>query len=372
MSIHLKDIASKFRVEGEVVQVDPLGPGFINDTYVVRTDKGVRYILQKKNHNIFPDIPGMMNNIMMLTEHMKPKVLAAGGDPSKEVLTVVRRDEDTMDERDREMPYSDLYHMDRDGNFWTVCVFIEGSVTYDHADTTELAYKGGKGIGRFQTLLSDFDKPLSETIKGFHNTRWRFTQWDEALRKDAAGRVKELAEEISWVESRREKMLGFWKLVENGSIPLHVTHNDTKISNILFDENREPLCVIDLDTCMNNTSLNDFGDAIRSYANTGFEDDNDLSRVSMSIDMFKAYAEGYLSERKDTLCDTELEWLAFSALYMTFEQMLRFLMDYIDGDIYYKTGYPGHNLVRTRAQYRLLCSMEEQYEEMKQIIRDLI
>ncbi|MBQ2416644.1 MAG: phosphotransferase, partial [Alistipes sp.] len=161
-------------------------------------------------------------------------------------------------------------------------------------------------------------------------------------------------------------------LVENGTIPTRVTHNDTKISNILFDsQTNEVLCAIDLDTVMSSTSLNDFGDAIRSYTNTGAEDDNDLSRVSMNIEMFRAYAEGYLSERKDTLTQSEIDWLAFSGLYITFEQVLRFLMDYIDGDKYYRIHYPDHNLVRTRAQYKLLQSMESQYEQMQAIVRDL-
>ena len=166
-------------------------------------------------------------------------------------------------------------------------------------------------------------------------------------------------------------MLAFWSLVEDGTIPTRVTHNDTKISNILFDKDGEVLCVIDLDTCMSSTSLNDFGDAIRSYANTGAEDDRDLSRVSMSMEMFKAYAAGYLSERKDTMTEKELEYLAFSARYITFEQVLRFLMDYIDGDVYYKTNAPDHNLVRTHAQYQLLLSMEQQYEQMKEVIAAL-
>ena len=181
--------------------------------------------------------------------------------------------------------------------------------------------------------------------------------------------MKELSQEIEWVESRREKMLEFWSLVEDGTIPTHVTHNDTKISNILFDKpTGKVLCAIDLDTVMSSTSLNDFGDAIRSYTNTGAEDDKNLENVEMSIDMFRAYAEGYLSEQRDSMCASEKEWLAFAGRYITFEQVLRFLMDYIDGDKYYKTNAPDHNLVRTHAQYKLLCSMEEQYEAMKEIV----
>ena len=231
---------------------------------------------------------------------------------------------------------------------------------------------GGRGIGRFQALLADFNEPLAEVIKGFHNIRWRFEQWDKALAEDRAGRKGSVLEEIGWIESRRESMLKFWEMVEQGVLPMRVTHNDTKLSNILFDENDEVLCVIDLDTVMSATSLNDFGDAIRSYTNTGAEDDCDLSRVSMNLDTFRHYAEGYLSERGATMTASEREWLAFSAQYITYEQVLRFLMDYIDGDTYYKTTYADHNLVRTRAQYKLLQSMEEQYDEMRAIVRGLL
>ena len=364
------NIASRFEIEGTVEEIKPLGPGFINDTFIVKTAEGPKYILQRKNHVVFPDVPGMMNNIVMVTEHIRKKVEAAGGDPMREVLSVTRRKPSTLTDCEKELPYCDLYYKDEDGNFWAVCAFIEGSVTYERADTPALAFKGGQGIGKFQAQLSDFTTPLSETIKGFHNIRWRFQQWDEAVKADAAGRVKDLAEEIGWIESRREEMRAFWSLVGKGTIPTRVTHNDTKISNILFDSEGEVLCVIDLDTCMSSTSLNDFGDAIRSYTNTGAEDDRDLSKVSMSLEMFKAYAEGYLSERRDTLCESELEWLAFSARYITYEQVLRFLMDYIDGDKYYKTNAPDHNLVRTHAQYKLLQSMEGQYEQMKEIIKN--
>lgn len=366
----LLEIASKFEIPQQVESVKALGPGFINDTFIVSAGEGEKFILQRKNHNIFPDVPQMMNNIVVVTEHLKAKIAAEGGDPMREALTVVKRKPSTI--TDAAAPYADLYYADADGNFWAMCVFIEGSITYEMADTPALAYKGGEGIGKFQSMLSDLETPLHETIKGFHNIRWRFQQWDEAIAADKAGRVASLSEEIGWIESRRQKMLDFWTLVEDGTIPTRVTHNDTKISNILFDDSGEVLCVIDLDTCMSSTSLNDFGDAIRSYTNTGAEDDRDLDKVSMSLEMFKAYAEGYLSQRKDTLVPAEIEYLAFSALYITYEQVLRFLMDYIDGDLYYKTNAPDHNLVRTRAQYKLLCSMEEQYDKMVGIVKENI
>lgn len=365
----LADIAARFDTEGESVSVKALGPGFINDTFIVSTaGAGKRYILQRKNHLVFPDVPGMMHNIELVTAHIRAKVAAAGGDPSREVLTVIRRKPSSMTEAEKAMPHGDLYYRDDKGNWWAMCLFIEDSITYEKADTPALARKGGEGIGKFQSLLSDFTQPLSETIKGFHNIRWRFTQWDEAIARDAAGRVKDLSEQIGWIEARRQEMLDFWSLVENGTIPVRVTHNDTKISNILFDAKGDVLCVIDLDTCMSSTSLNDFGDAIRSYANTGAEDDRNTDRVSMSLEMFRAYTEGYLSMRRDTLCESELSHLAFSARYITYEQVLRFLMDYIDGDTYYKTNAPDHNLVRTAAQYKLLCSMEQQYDRMLETV----
>lgn len=356
MEERLLDIASHFELEGKVADIRPLGEGFINDTYIITTEGNAPdYILQRKNHLIFPDVPGMMENIKAVTEHIKAKV----ADPLRETLTVIPAKDGKLYVKEGE-------------NYWAVCLFIPDSTSPARADTPELAYQGGLGTGRFQALLSDFDKPLNETIKGFHNIRWRFQQWDETIAADPVGRVAELHEEISWVESRRKEMMDFWKLVEDGTIPTHVTHNDTKISNILFNKSDgSMLCMIDLDTVMTSTSLNDFGDAIRSYTNTGAEDDKDLDNVGMSLEMFKAYAEGYLHEQKTSMVQSELDNLAFSARYITFEQVLRFLMDYIDGDRYYKIAYPDHNLVRTRAQYKLLQSMEELYVQMCEIIRNI-
>ncbi len=356
MKDRLVAIASRFEIEGTIAEIKPLGEGFINDTFIVKTEGDAPdYILQRKNHVVFPDVPGMMDNIKAVTEHIKKKVQ----DPLRETLTVIPAKDGRL-------------YVEEDGNWWAVCLFIKGTKSFDRADSPELAYQGGLGAGRFQALLADFDQPLNETIKGFHNIRWRFQQWDETIAADPAGRVKDLAEEISWIESRRKEMLDFWSLVEDGTIPSHVSHNDTKISNILFNEaDGSMLCMIDLDTVMRSTSLNDFGDAIRSYTNTGAEDDRNLDNVSMDINMFKAYAEGYLAEQKATIAQSELDWLAFSARYITFEQVLRFLMDYIDGDRYYKTAYPEHNLVRTKAQYKLLQSIEQQYEEMCNIIKNI-
>ena len=350
-------IAKEFTLEGEIATIEALGEGFINDTYIIKSvGDAPDYILQRKNHVVFPDVPGMMQNIKAVTEHIKSKV----ADPKRETLTVVP----TLNGK--------LYHQEGD-NFWAVCLYIPNTLTYSRAESTELAYQGGVGIGKFHSLLADFKQPLNETIKGFHNMRWRFEQWDATIAADPVGRIKELTEEISWIEQRRDKMLTLWSKVESGEIPMRVTHNDTKISNILFDEaSGNVLCAIDLDTVMSSTLLNDFGDAIRSYTNTGAEDDKDLERVEMSIEMFRAYAEGYLSEQRNTLTQSEKQWLAFSGLYITFEQVLRFLMDYIDGDKYYKIAYADHNLVRTHAQYKLLQSMERQYDDMCKIVASLV
>lgn len=349
------EIAAKFAIEKENIEVEPLGEGFINDTFTVKVNGESEYILQRKNHIVFPNVPAMMDNIAKVTDHIRARVPAE--ERSRATIEVVP----ALDGK--------LYFQDDKGNFWAVCKFIKGSTCFDRADSPELARQGGLGLGRFHKLVSDFTEPLTEVLKGFHNIRWRFTQWDEAVKRDAAGRVKDLAEEISWIESRRALMMDFWEKFEKGIIPARVIHGDTKISNFLFDAgNGHLLCAIDLDTMMTSTFLCDTGDALRSYTNTGAEDDPDTSRVSMSFDFFKAYMDGYLEEMKPYLTATELEYLAFSGIYLTYEQVLRFLMDYIDGDTYYKTKYPEHNLVRTHAQYALLTSMEAQLPAMNAYI----
>ncbi|WP_340112793.1 phosphotransferase enzyme family protein [Maribellus mangrovi] len=360
MSTHLTEIASNFKLEGQVEEVAPLGEGFINDTFIINTvGNGPKYILQRKNKNIFSPIPDMMENIQKVCLHIKKKVEATGGDPMREAMTII--------------PANDgkLYFLDEEEEYWAVCLFIEDTIAYEAAETPELAYSGGKGIGRFQSLVADLKEPLVNILPGFHDIRYRFKQWDEVLAKDPVGRKESVVEEISWIESRREEMLDFWKLVEDGTIPTRISHNDTKINNILFDKKGDVLCVIDLDTVLSSTVLNDFGDAMRFYTNTGLEDDENLENVSMDQEIYKAFAKGYLEETSWFLSDTEKEYLAFSAKYITYEQVLRFLMDYIDGDNYYKVKSPEHNLIRTRAQYKLLQSMEAQFEEMNKIVKAL-
>lgn len=361
MSYDLKEIASHFQLDGKVKEVYALGEGFINDTFIIKTEGDTPdYILQRKNKRIFSPIPAMMENIQKVCSHIKAKVEKVGGDPMREAMTIIRAND------------GKLYHLDEEDEYWAVSLFIDDTIAYEAAETPELAYAGGKGIGKFQTLVSDLKEPLTDILPGFHNIRIRYEQWDAVLKKDPVGRKAEVAREIEWIESRRKEMMDFWKLVENGEIPTRVSHNDTKINNILFDKRGEVLCVIDLDTVLNSTVLNDFGDAIRYYTNTGKEDDTNLENVSMSMEIFTAFAKGYLEEAASFLTDKEIEYLAFSARYITFEQVLRFLMDYIDGDNYYKTKSADHNLIRTRAQYKLLTSIEGQYQEMKKVIRELV
>lgn len=362
MEDYLFQIARQFNCTGEIKDIKRLGEGFINDTYIVRTagDQDPDYLLQRKNKNIFKDIPGMMDNIQRVSTFLKKKIKEVGGDPEREALTVIK----TTNNR--------LFYRDISGDYWAMCLLISDHVVYETADTPGLAYAGGKGIGKFQSLLSDFKEPLTDTLPGFHNMRFRFNQWEDVLKRDPVGRAKSVKKEINWINQRRGKMMQFWHLVESGTIPKRITHNDTKISNILFDTREQVLCVIDLDTVLSSTVLNDFGDAIRSYANTGLEDDPILNNVGMDIELFKAYADGYLSEAQLFLIKSELDYLAFSPLFITFEQVLRFLMDYIDGDSYYKIKSADHNLVRTRAQYKLLLSMEDQLPQMNLIVDQLL
>lgn len=359
-NMNLKKIASQFRLEGTIDRVEPMGEGFINDTFIIYTleTSAPDYLLQRKNKRIFTNVPAMMENIVKVSNHIKAKVTAKQGDPLREAMTVIP----ALDGK--------LYFLDDEDEYWAVCIFIKDTLTYQAAKTPELAYQGGKGIGLFQAMVADLNEPLTDILPGFHNIRYRFGQWDAVLAKDPAGRKAKLAKEIGWIESRRDEMLNFWKLVESGEIPTRITHNDTKINNILFDKNGEVLCVIDLDTVLNSTCLNDFGDAMRSYTNTGQEDDENLDAVSCDLAIFEGFTKGYLSQAIQFLNKKELEYLAFSAKYITYEQVLRFLMDYIDGDHYYKIKSPEHNYQRTLAQYKLLSSMEEKYPEMCRIVEE--
>jgi len=357
----LISIAGKFVTENEIKEVSILGEGFINDTFVIypKDSAHPKYLLQRKNKNIFTNIPAMMENINQVTTYLKKKIRENNGDTERESLTLIPTVE------------GKLYYLDENKDYWAACLFIKDSISYEKVDSPLIARSGGKGIGMFQKLLADFPGTLTNILPGFHDMKFRFKQWDEVLIEDRMNRKKDVKEEISWVENRRKEMLEFWDLIEKGTIPKRVTHNDTKISNILFDKKGEVLCMIDLDTVLSGPVLNDFGDAVRSYVNTGAEDEKDLSKVSLSLDYYREFTRGYVEEAGVFLTEPEWDNLAFAGRFITFEQVLRFLMDYIDGDRYYRIKYSEHNIVRTRAQYKLLQSMEEHFDEMQKIIVQL-
>ena len=352
----MEQIIRNFALDGNVVSHKAFGSGHINKTYLLHTDKGHDYILQKINHHIFKETEKLMENIFAVTEY-----LAKMEKDPRRVMHFVR----TQDGKG--------YCRDEEGGYWRVCEFVQDSLSLDMAETPEDFYESAVGFGQFQMQLRDFPaETLHETIPHFHDTPVRFETFRRAIEKDVCGRLESVKAEVEFALAREEEAGCMMRLLSEGKLPLRVTHNDTKLNNVLLDrETRKSLCVLDLDTVMPGLIGHDFGDAIRSYTNTGAEDDKNLDNVEMSLEMFKAYAEGYLHEQKASMVQSELDWLAFSARYITFEQVLRFLMDYIDGDKYYKTAYPEHNLVRTHAQYKLLQSMERQYDAMCEIIKNI-
>jgi hypothetical protein len=265
------------------------------------------------------------------------------------------------------------FFTDEEGNYWRMFIFISDHRSYERVDSFSKAYEGGRIIGQFQSMLSDLPgKPLHETIPDFHNVSRRLEAFHRVIEKDPAGRASSVAEEIGEIIRREEEMKVIVRLGREGRIPLRITHNDTKFNNILFDSNDRALCIIDLDTVMPGYVHYDFGDAIRTGTNRADEDSEDLSAVSMDTDIYRAYAEGYLSAARDTLSRTEIEYLAFAPKLLTYIMATRFLTDYIDGDNYYKIRYPLHNLQRNRVQLALLRDMEAKYETMVQTIKNIM
>lgn len=363
VSEDLAAIVAQFRIDGDVESVCPIGSGHINDSYLVTTlpANAPNYLLQRINHNIFRNIPQLTENIMKVSKHLTAKLHC--GSTGLENFQVLR----LISTRGGEY----FYH-DPEGNYWRLYNFIDGSVSYDIVETTKLAFEGGKAFGIFQYLTSDMDvTSLADTLPDFHNIATRLKTFRDVVNRDPAGRVKDVQREISFVEARAEEMHTIRNLGLTGKILLRVTHNDTKFNNILFDKQNRAICVVDLDTVMPGYVLYDFGDAIRTGANTGMEDAEDLTKVGIDLALFKSYSEGYLSVAGKFLNPAEINHLAFSARFMTFIIGLRFLTDHIDGDHYYRIHRPGHNLDRARAQFRLVESMEEHYTEMQAIINNL-
>ncbi len=351
MADFFNDIMSQFSVP---TQMENYGNGHINDTYL---SKSHNYILQKINTDIFKDPKGLMDNIEKVTSFLKKKIVQKGGDPERETLTVIKT---------------------KDGNNYYECSagcfrmykYIDDALTIEKIESCEDMYRAGKGFGKFQALLDDYPAgTLNETIPDFHNTSKRFKDLEAAIKANKFNRVSGVQKEIDFCFERASITDKITKEINGGTIPVRVTHNDTKINNILFDiKTREAICVIDLDTVMPGSALYDFGDALRIGASTALEDEKDLDKVHFNVEYFTAFAKGYLEETTKLLSKKEVELLPFSAKLLTFECGMRFLTDHLNGDTYFKIHRKNHNLDRARNQFKLVKEIESKEKELDEII----
>jgi hypothetical protein len=360
---HLSHIISDFCTEGEIAGSESFGSGHINETFYLKNSRKQfsDYLLQRINHNIFKNVPVLMENIRKVTAHLRTKLeVVSGTQAADQVLTPVPTKN------------GQLFHRDQYGNFWRMYHFLPAN-NYELLETELQAYECGIAFGKFQALLSDLDANLlAETIPNFHNIELRLIRFNEAIKADVANRVKEVHPEIAFLLERTDAMNKILNLGKAGLLPLRITHNDTKLNNVLLDKNDHAQCVIDLDTVMPGYVAYDFGDAIRTIINTAAEDEADLDKINLNLPLFKAYTRGYLKEAGEFLTDMEIESLLMGVLLIPYEQTVRFLTDYIEGDIYYKIHFPNHNLQRTRAQLQLLKKLEEQYKELEKIVRGVV
>ena len=357
----MKNILSQFAILNEVGEPKPLKIGIINDSFIVPAKHAGEksYFLQRINHHIFQNVEGLQQNIQKVTTHIRHKLEEAGEtDIERKVLELVP----TKDGK--------LYYKTPEGDYWRVYVLIENAISQEKL-TPASAELTGEAFGRFQCQLADlpFDE-LCESIPNFHNIEFRLWQLDEALKADVAGRKAACADIIAEIDKRREDMCLAERLFREGKLPKHINHCDTKVNNILFDEEGKPICIVDLDTVMPGFVLSDFGDFMRSAANTGQEDDKDLDNIHVDLEIFEAYTRGYLREAT-FLTDIEKSLLPYGCKLLSYMQTVRFFTDWLNGDTYYKIQYPEHNLVRTRAQLRLLEEQEKVEEQMKSIIARL-
>ena len=357
----LLSIVSHFQLTGTVQEIKPLGAGLINDTYKVTTLEADApdYVLQRINHAIFQNVEMLQSNIAAVTSHIRKKLTEAGeSDIDRKVLSFLSTEE------------GKTYWFDG-GNYWRVMTFIPNARTYETVNP-EYSYYAGAAFGNFQAMLADIPDRLGETIPNFHNMEFRLKQLHDAVAADVAGRVGEVRYFLDEIERRADEMCKAERLHRENKLPKRVCHCDTKVNNMMFDENGNVLCVIDLDTVMPSFVFSDFGDFLRSGANTGLEDDKDLSNVNFNMEIFKAFTKGYLESAKSFLLPVEIENLPYAAALFPYMQCVRFLADYINGDTYYKIQYPEHNLVRTKAQFKLLQSVEEHTLEMQEFIASCI
>lgn len=350
-----------FDFRGSIIDFRPFGNGHINDTYLVRFRYGgktVKYIMQRINNGVFKNPEQVMSNIINVTSFLRNQIIDDGGDPERETLNVIK----TKDGKG--------FYIDGYGSFWRAFVFIADAVSLDLPEDDNDFYQSAVAFGNFQHRLGSFPaNELFETIPDFHNTPVRYDNLIKAIERNASGRADNAKAEIEFAKERRE----FTNILEDsfakGLIPKRVTHNDTKMNNVMLDKDtREPVCVVDLDTIMPGYSVNDFGDSIRFGASTAAEDEKDLSKVHFDIGLFETYTRGFLKGCGGSLTQNEIMLLPVGAKMMTLECGMRFLTDYIDGDAYFKTAYEEHNLVRCRTQFKLVSEMEEQWDAMQKIV----
>ncbi len=359
----IKVLAKHFGIDGEIIDFSVYTDGHINSTYRATFEKdgaAEKYVVQGINTHVFKNPDELMENIVNVTKYLKQKLDESGKDSSRQCLEFLQAD-------------TGKYYFFHTDKCWRIYRFIDKSYTINYIKNSSFFESAGRAFGRFQRNLSGYPmENLHETIKDFHNTPKRVEALEASIAADIKGRVKEVEKEIKFALDRKEDAKVLLDLYEEGLIPLRVTHNDTKLNNVLFDEEtNKAICVIDLDTIMPGFSLYDFGDAIRFGGNTTKEDDPDLDNVNISIELFKSYTKGFLSTCAKALTKTEIDHLAFSAKLMTYECGVRFLTDYLDGEVYFKTEYTGHNLVRARNQFKLVEEIENNLDKMKKIVEEI-
>ncbi|HOU11030.1 MAG TPA: aminoglycoside phosphotransferase family protein [Clostridiales bacterium] len=357
----IKEILSGFTFDGEYVGFELSNSGHINNTFILFFEQPgggkTSYILQQINTHVFKQPEQLMENIVGITTYLAEKIRETGGDPERETLHVIPS------------VSGKSFYVDAEGRYWRCYNYVSSSYSCEKIDSPHVFYNAAKAFGRFQRMLADYPiDSLYETIPGFHNTVSRFEAFLEAVKTDAAGRAADASDEIAFVLERKNDAGVLLDLLARGELPLRVTHNDTKLNNVMFDcESREGICVIDLDTVMPGLSLYDFGDSIRFGANTASEDETDLSKVSLDLELYEQYTRGYLHAAGKALTYREVEYLPFSAKLMTLECGMRFLTDHLNGDHYFRIAYPGHNLVRCRTQFALVADIEKKMDRMQTI-----
>lgn len=361
----IKDIVEKFNYKGTPIDSTVCNKGHINSTYFVDcvdgNGKKYKYVLQALNTSIFKKPDELMENVVGVTEHIRKKLEAEGKDAEQGAINIIFT---------KEGKYS---YSAPDGKYWRTYIYIEGN-NYQSADSPELMEKVGKAFGKFQMQLADYDaSKLYETIPNFHNTVSRIADFKKAVADDLAGRAAEIPEEIRFVLDREEKCGYIMDGIESGRLPLRVTHNDTKLNNIMMDpETNEGRCVIDLDTVMPGSVLADFGDAIRFGASSAAEDETDLDKVFVRLEMVESFAKGFIGGLEGSLTKDEVMALPMGAYLLTLETGMRFLGDYLNGDVYFRIHRPKHNLDRARNQFKLVADMEAKMDEMNEIIKKYI